>query len=63
MRRLARAALALLSRTVAEQAAVIRDERAWLVGVLPFLGGALIKNALGAFLLPTIRRGLDRRHR
>ena len=38
-------------------------ERAWLVGVLPFLGGALIKNALGAFLLPTIRRGLDRRHR
>lgn len=38
-------------------------EQAWLVGVVPFLGGSLIKNALGAFLLPTIRRGLDRRHR
>lgn len=36
-------------------------EKAWLAGVLPFLAGSLIKNALGAMLLPGARRLLDRR--
>jgi biotin transport system substrate-specific component len=31
-------------------------EKAWLVGVAPFIAAALIKNALGAALLPAIRR-------
>jgi biotin transport system substrate-specific component len=31
-------------------------ENAWLVGVAPFIAAALIKNALGAALLPAIRR-------
>jgi biotin transport system substrate-specific component len=36
-------------------------EKAWLVGVAPFLAAALIKNALGAVLVPAIRRFLDPR--
>jgi len=36
-------------------------EKAWLVGVTPFLAGSLIKNALGATMLPALRRLLDRR--
>ena len=36
-------------------------ERAWLVGVVPFIAGSLIKNALGAALVPAIRRLVDRR--
>ena len=36
-------------------------EKAWLVGVAPFLAAALVKNALGAVLVPAIRRVLDRR--
>lgn len=36
-------------------------EKAWLAGVVPFLAGSLIKNALGAALLPAVRRLLDRR--
>jgi biotin transport system substrate-specific component len=41
----------------------LETEQAWLVGIVPFLGGSLVKNALGAILLPAIRRVLDRRHR
>ena len=36
-------------------------EKAWLVGIAPFIAGSLIKNALGAVLLPAIRSLLDRR--
>ena len=36
-------------------------EKAWLVGVVPFIAGSLIKNALGAALVPAIRRLVDRR--
>jgi biotin transport system substrate-specific component len=36
-------------------------EKAWLVGVVPFLAGSLVKNALGAALVPASRRLLDRR--
>jgi biotin transport system substrate-specific component len=36
-------------------------EKAWQVGIAPFLLAALIKNALGAALVPAIRRALDRR--
>ena len=36
-------------------------ERAWLVGIAPFLAASLIKNGLGAALVPAIRRLLDRR--
>lgn len=31
-------------------------EKTWLVGVAPFIAAALIKNALGAALLPALRR-------
>jgi biotin transport system substrate-specific component len=36
-------------------------EKAWLVGIAPFLAASLIKNALGAALVPAIRHLLDRR--
>jgi biotin transport system substrate-specific component len=36
-------------------------EKAWLVGVAPFLAASVIKNALGALLIPAIRRIVDRR--
>ena len=36
-------------------------EKAWLVGIAPFVAASLIKNALGAALVPTVRRILDRR--
>jgi biotin transport system substrate-specific component len=36
-------------------------EKAWLVGIAPFIAASLIKNALGAALVPAIRRTLDRR--
>jgi biotin transport system substrate-specific component len=36
-------------------------EKAWLVGIAPFVAGSVIKNALGAALVPAIRRILDRR--
>jgi biotin transport system substrate-specific component len=36
-------------------------EKAWVVGVAPFVVASLIKNALGAALVPAIRRTLDRR--
>jgi biotin transport system substrate-specific component len=36
-------------------------EKAWLVGVLPFLAASVIKNTLGAVLIPAIRRVVDRR--
>src|ERR1700736_4773235 len=36
-------------------------EKAWLVGIAPFIAASLIKNALGAALVPAIRRVLDRR--
>jgi biotin transport system substrate-specific component len=38
-------------------------EKAWLVGVVPFLAASLIKNALGAALVPALRRLLDGRTR
>ncbi|GAC1620412.1 MAG: biotin transporter BioY [Bradyrhizobium sp.] len=36
-------------------------EKAWLVGIAPFVAASLVKNALGAVLVPALRRGLDRR--
>jgi len=36
-------------------------EKAWLVGIAPFIAGSLIKNALGAVAVPAIRQMLDRR--
>jgi biotin transport system substrate-specific component len=36
-------------------------EKAWLVGLAPFIAASLIKNALGATLVPAFRRMLDRR--
>jgi len=36
-------------------------EKAWLVGIAPFIAASLIKNALGATLVPAIRRIFDRR--
>jgi biotin transport system substrate-specific component len=36
-------------------------EKAWLVGIAPFLAASVIKNALGAALVPAIRRALERR--
>ena len=36
-------------------------EKAWLVGVAPFLAASVIKNALGAVLIPAVRRVVDRR--
>jgi biotin transport system substrate-specific component len=36
-------------------------EKAWLVGIAPFVAASVIKNALGAILVPAIRRALDRR--
>ena len=31
-------------------------DKAWLVGIVPFIAASLVKNALGATLLPAIRR-------
>ena len=36
-------------------------EKAWLIGIAPFMAASLIKNALGAALVPAIRHVLDRR--
>jgi biotin transport system substrate-specific component len=36
-------------------------EKAWLVGIVPFIAASLVKNALGAALLPALRHLLDRR--
>ena len=36
-------------------------EKAWLVGIAPFVAASVIKNALGAALVPAIRRLIDRR--
>jgi len=36
-------------------------EKAWLVGIAPFVAASVIKNALGAALVPATRRVLDRR--
>jgi biotin transport system substrate-specific component len=36
-------------------------EKAWLVGIVPFIAGTLVKNALGAALVPAARRAADRR--
>jgi biotin transport system substrate-specific component len=35
-------------------------EKAWLVGVAPFIAASLIKSAMGAALVPAIRRLIDR---
>jgi biotin transport system substrate-specific component len=36
-------------------------EKAWLVGIVPFVAASVIKNALGAAFVPAIRHMLDRR--
>ncbi|HEV7881316.1 biotin transporter BioY [Bradyrhizobium sp.] len=36
-------------------------EKAWLVGVAPFIAAAVIKSALGAVMIPAIRRLVGRR--
>lgn len=36
-------------------------EKAWLVGIVPFIAGSVVKSALGATLVPAIRRVADRR--
>jgi biotin transport system substrate-specific component len=36
-------------------------DKAWLVGIAPFIAASLAKNALGAALVPAIRRLFDRR--
>jgi biotin transport system substrate-specific component len=36
-------------------------EKAWLVGIAPFVAASVIKNALGAALIPAIRYMLERR--
>jgi biotin transport system substrate-specific component len=36
-------------------------EKAWSVGVMPFIAASVIKNGLGAVLIPAIRRVVDRR--
>jgi biotin transport system substrate-specific component len=36
-------------------------EKAWLVGIAPFIAASLAKNALGAALVPAIRHTIDRR--
>jgi biotin transport system substrate-specific component len=35
-------------------------EKAWLVGIAPFVAASVLKNALGAALIPAIRRLIDR---
>ncbi|TYO62150.1 biotin transporter BioY [Bradyrhizobium hipponense] len=35
--------------------------KAWQVGIVPFIAASLVKNALGATLMPAARRLLDRR--
>jgi len=35
-------------------------EKAWLVGIVPFVAASVIKNAIGAMAVPAIRRTLDR---
>src|SRR6266436_10429519 len=36
-------------------------EKAWLVGIVPFVAASAIKNALGAAFIPAIKHMLDRR--
>jgi biotin transport system substrate-specific component len=36
-------------------------DKAWLVGIAPFVAASMIKNALGAALVPAVRRLLDHR--
>jgi biotin transport system substrate-specific component len=36
-------------------------DKAWLIGVAPFIAGTLVKNALGVALVMALRRLLDRR--
>ena len=31
-------------------------DKAWLVGIVPFIAASLVKNALGATLVPAVRR-------
>ena len=35
-------------------------EKAWLVGIVPFIAASLVKNALGAALVPAVRRLFDK---
>ena len=35
--------------------------KAWMVGVVPFIAASVVKNALGAALMPAARRVVDRR--
>jgi biotin transport system substrate-specific component len=36
-------------------------EKAWLVGIAPFVAASVIKNTLGALAVPALRRALERR--
>jgi biotin transport system substrate-specific component len=36
-------------------------DKAWAVGVVPFIAASVIKNALGTVLMPALRRIVDRR--
>lgn len=36
-------------------------EKAWLVGVVPFIAGSVVKSALGAVALPLLHRSITRR--
>jgi biotin transport system substrate-specific component len=36
-------------------------ERAWLLGIAPFIAASVIKNTLGAVAVPAIRQALERR--
>lgn len=38
----------------------IGADKAWLVGVVPFIAGSVVKSVLGAVLLPVVRRRADR---
>lgn len=39
----------------------LSPDKAWLVGIAPFVAASVIKNAIGALAVPAIRRTLGRR--
>lgn len=44
-------------------ATLVGPQKAWVAGILPFIAGTLVKNALGAALVPQIMRVADRYRR
>ena len=36
-------------------------QKAWLVGVVPFIAGSVVKSLLGALLMPALWRAADRK--